>query len=92
MNLSDPNFQLELAANIAVAGSILLAGRNNVPTWWLGIVGCALSSSSPSACWAGGSGCVATMVRRCRSPRCARVRGPGWRRWRWWPPSVMAGC
>jgi hypothetical protein len=29
MNLSDPNFQLELAANIAVAGSILLAGRNN---------------------------------------------------------------
>ncbi|MEM1488311.1 nicotinamide riboside transporter PnuC [Stenotrophomonas geniculata] len=42
MNLSDPNFQLELAANIAVAGSILLAGRNNVHTWWLGIVGCAL--------------------------------------------------
>ncbi len=42
MNLSDPNFQLELAANIAVAGSILLAGRNNVHTWRLGIVGCAL--------------------------------------------------
>ena len=42
MNLSDPAFQLELAANIAVAGSILLAGRNNVHTWWLGIVGCAL--------------------------------------------------
>ena len=42
MNLSDPNFQLELAANVAVAGSILLAGRNNVHTWWLGIVGCAL--------------------------------------------------
>lgn len=42
MNLSNPAFQLELAANVAVAGSILLAGRNNVHTWWLGIVGCAL--------------------------------------------------
>lgn len=42
MNLADPAFQLELAANLAVAGSILLAGRNNIHTWWLGIVGCAL--------------------------------------------------
>lgn len=44
MNLSDPTFQLEIAANILVAGSILLAGRNNVHTWWMGIVGCALFS------------------------------------------------
>ena len=42
MNLADPNFQLEIAANVMVAGSILLAGRNNVHTWWMGIVGCAL--------------------------------------------------
>jgi nicotinamide mononucleotide transporter len=33
---------LELAANGFVAGSILLAGRNNVHTWWTGIVGCTL--------------------------------------------------
>ena len=42
MNLADPTFQLEIAANVMVAGSILLAGRNNVHTWWMGIVGCAL--------------------------------------------------
>lgn len=35
-------FALEVAANIAVAGSILLAGRNNIHTWWLGMLGCAL--------------------------------------------------
>jgi nicotinamide mononucleotide transporter len=33
---------LELAANAFVAVSILLAGRNNVHTWWAGIVGCTL--------------------------------------------------
>jgi nicotinamide mononucleotide transporter len=33
---------LELAANGFVAASILLAGRNNVHTWWTGIVGCTL--------------------------------------------------
>jgi nicotinamide mononucleotide transporter len=33
---------LELAANGFVAISILLAGRNNVHTWWTGIVGCTL--------------------------------------------------
>ena len=33
---------LELAANGFVAVSILLAGRNNVHTWWTGIVGCTL--------------------------------------------------
>lgn len=33
---------LELAANIGVTASILLAGRNSVHTWWTGIVGCAL--------------------------------------------------
>lgn len=33
---------LELAANGIMAVSILLAGRNNVHTWWTGIVGCAL--------------------------------------------------
>ena len=38
----NPAFQLELAANITVAASILLAGRNNIHTWWLGMVGCSL--------------------------------------------------
>lgn len=33
---------LEVAANIVLAASILLAGRNSVHTWWTGIVGCAL--------------------------------------------------
>jgi len=33
---------LELAANGLTALAILLAGRNNVHTWWTGIVGCTL--------------------------------------------------
>lgn len=33
---------LEIAANGVTAASILLAGRNNMHTWWTGIVGCAL--------------------------------------------------
>jgi nicotinamide mononucleotide transporter len=33
---------LELAANVFTAAAILLAGRNNVHTWWTGVVGCAL--------------------------------------------------
>jgi nicotinamide mononucleotide transporter len=33
---------LELAANGLTAVAILLAGRNNVHTWWTGIVGCTL--------------------------------------------------
>lgn len=33
---------LELAANVFTAVSIVLAGRNNVHTWWTGIVGTAL--------------------------------------------------
>jgi nicotinamide mononucleotide transporter len=33
---------LELAANIFTAAAIFLAGRNNVHTWWTGIVGCTL--------------------------------------------------
>lgn len=33
---------LEIAANIVTASSILLAARNSVHTWWLGIIGCAL--------------------------------------------------
>lgn len=33
---------LELAANGLVAASIVLAGRNNVHTWWTGIAGCTL--------------------------------------------------
>jgi nicotinamide mononucleotide transporter len=32
----------EIAANAFVAAAIFLAGRNNVHTWWTGIVGCAL--------------------------------------------------
>ena len=35
---------LELAANAFTAAAILLAGRNNVHTWWTGIVGCVLFS------------------------------------------------
>jgi nicotinamide mononucleotide transporter len=33
---------LEIAANAFVAVAIFLAGRNNVHTWWTGIVGCTL--------------------------------------------------
>jgi len=33
---------LELVANVFNAGSIVLAGRNNIHTWWTGTVGCAL--------------------------------------------------
>ncbi len=33
---------LELAANVFTALAIVLAGRNNVHTWWTGVVGCAL--------------------------------------------------
>lgn len=33
---------LELMANAAMTVSILLAARNNVHTWWVGIVGCGL--------------------------------------------------
>jgi len=33
---------LEIAANAVMALSIVLAGRNNVHSWWLGIVGCSL--------------------------------------------------
>lgn len=32
----------EIAANAFVAAAIVLAGRNSIHTWWLGIVGCAL--------------------------------------------------
>ncbi|SHG65597.1 nicotinamide riboside transporter PnuC [Massilia sp. CF038] len=33
---------LEIAANVATGIAIFLAGRNNVHTWWTGIVGCSL--------------------------------------------------
>ncbi|MGV3662778.1 MAG: nicotinamide riboside transporter PnuC [Prosthecobacter sp.] len=33
---------LEISANIFTALCIILAGRNNVHTWWAGIVGCLL--------------------------------------------------
>lgn len=33
---------LEISANVLVAASILLAGRNSVHTWWTGIIGCGL--------------------------------------------------
>lgn len=33
---------LEIAANVSMAFSILLAGRNSVHTWWIGIIGCVL--------------------------------------------------
>lgn len=32
----------EIAANAFVAAAIFLAGRNNIHTWWAGIVGCSL--------------------------------------------------
>jgi nicotinamide mononucleotide transporter len=37
--MTDP---LEIAANIVVAVSIVLAGRNSVHTWWTGMIGCTL--------------------------------------------------
>ena len=33
---------LEISANVVMTVSILLAGRNNVHSWWLGVVGCAM--------------------------------------------------
>jgi nicotinamide mononucleotide transporter len=33
---------LEIAANLLNAASILVAGRNSIHTWWLGIAGCVL--------------------------------------------------
>lgn len=33
---------LELGANLFTAAAIFLAGRNNVHTWWCGIIGCSL--------------------------------------------------
>ncbi|UGQ46850.1 nicotinamide riboside transporter PnuC [Massilia endophytica] len=33
---------LELAANAVMTVSIVLAGRNNVHSWWLGVVGCTM--------------------------------------------------
>ncbi|WP_260599211.1 nicotinamide riboside transporter PnuC [Sphingomonas endolithica] len=33
---------LEVAANLATTASIAFASRNNVHTWWIGIVGCGL--------------------------------------------------
>lgn len=33
---------LEIAANATTAAAIYLAGRNNIHTWWIGIVGCVL--------------------------------------------------
>jgi nicotinamide mononucleotide transporter len=32
----------EIAANITVTASVILAGRNSLHTWWTGIVGCLL--------------------------------------------------
>lgn len=33
---------LEIAANVTTAAAIFFAGRNNVHTWWIGIIGCVL--------------------------------------------------
>ena len=33
---------LEIAANAVMAVSIVLSGRNNIHSWWLGVVGCAM--------------------------------------------------
>lgn len=33
---------LEIAANAVMTVSIVLAGRNNVHSWWLGVVGCSM--------------------------------------------------
>lgn len=42
MDVSNPAFQLEIAANVAAAASILLAGRNSVHGWWLSLIAGAL--------------------------------------------------
>jgi nicotinamide mononucleotide transporter len=39
LTATDP---IELAANILTAVAIVLAGRNNVHTWWTGVAGCTL--------------------------------------------------
>jgi nicotinamide mononucleotide transporter len=33
---------LEIAANAVMAVSIVLSGRNNLHSWWMGIIGCAM--------------------------------------------------
>ncbi len=33
---------LEIAANVLTGLAIFLAGRNNIHTWWIGIIGCSL--------------------------------------------------
>ncbi len=33
---------LEIAANALTGAGIFLAGRNNIHTWWIGIIGCVL--------------------------------------------------
>jgi nicotinamide mononucleotide transporter len=33
---------LEIAANAVMAVSIVLSGRNNIHSWWLGVVGCVM--------------------------------------------------
>ncbi len=33
---------LEIAANVLMTVSIVLAGRNNIHSWWIGMVGCVL--------------------------------------------------
>lgn len=33
---------LEIAANAVVTTAIILAGRNNIHSWWIGIIGCLL--------------------------------------------------
>jgi nicotinamide mononucleotide transporter len=33
---------LEIAANVVMTVSIVLAGRNNVHSWWLGVAGCSM--------------------------------------------------
>jgi nicotinamide mononucleotide transporter len=33
---------LEIAANVVMTVSIVLSGRNNLHSWWLGIVGCSM--------------------------------------------------
>jgi nicotinamide mononucleotide transporter len=40
--MTTPAHALELAANLLNAASILVAGRNSIHTWWLGILGCLL--------------------------------------------------
>ena len=33
---------LEIAANVLMTASIVLAGRNNIHSWWIGMLGCVL--------------------------------------------------